>query len=96
MYKCFYEKETSDLLDIKEIFYLIDNYYLIEITLSPEVYIRQRKDLDCQLEFNWETIDMKYWQVYLTDWKSLLDVWTWRWEDELEQRIQEKGTQFNF
>lgn len=87
-YKCYCQRDDADCLELDELFYMVKNYYLIEICLENRLYIRQWKDLDCQLlNKEWETIDMSVWKLYLTDWENLLDVWDWWWEEELGEWI---------
>ena len=88
MYRTYYIADQSENLTLDEVFYMIKNYYLIEIVLDNDLCIRQWNDLDTQLLLNWETIDMKAWKVYLTDGNNLLDVWNWRGTDELEKWIE--------
>ena len=80
MKKCFVETQESEMLDYSEIFWMIKNYYLLEIVLDNELFIRQWKDI--------EMWDMNYWKVYLTDWRTIYDVWKGRWEDELQEWIE--------
>lgn len=88
-YRCYFQNFESEWLDIKEIFYMIKEYYFIELGLDNWLYIRQRKDVPMTYDTEDKSFDMKHWTVYLTDWDNIYDVWKWWWEDELQKRIEE-------
>ena len=85
----YYESEEFEEMSISDIFYLIKNYRLIEITLNNWYVIRQWKDLPTQYVIDWETYDMEYWKVYCTSGNKVIEsVWDWWWEDELKDYIE--------
>lgn len=88
---CFYEAEESEVFDLWELFYLVKEKKLIELSVSDRqcLYIRQWKDLPMDYD-DWNyNCHMEYWDLYLTDMgHTIYDKWYWRWEDELEEWIE--------
>jgi len=88
-FNVFYENEESEKMLIEDIFYLIKNYRLIEITLDNWYVIRQWKDVPMTYDTESESYQMEYWTVYCTSWNNVLEsVWTGWWEDELKDYIE--------
>ena len=87
-FSVFYENDESEKMLIEDIFYLIKNYRLIEITLDNWYAIRQWKDLPMVIERDWETFNMEYWKVYCCSWNVIESVWNWWGEDELKDYIE--------
>lgn len=82
-FECHCEMGESERLDLDEIRYSVKNYYLLEIQLREWgfLWIRQWKDIPCKIgDFN-----MDYWDLYLSDGKSIHDVWD---GDNLEKWIE--------
>ena len=92
-YNCYYQRDESEGLNIDEIFYMVKNFYLVEIVLDNWLAIRQRNEIPCNITVikNWEeqkeTINT--WNLYLTDGYFCYDIRK-RWgEDELEKWIDD-------
>ena len=93
-YNCYYQKDESEGLNIDEIFYMVKNYYLIEIELDNWLAIRQRNELPCEIlvriwDWKEQRQEIHTGNLYLTDWNVCFDIWHWRGIDELHQRIDE-------
>lgn len=92
LYSCYVENPEGEMLDISELFYMIKNYYLVEIPLDYWLYIRQWKDTkkeDVIIEDHGmeRKVSLKFWDIYLSDWEKILDKRQGRWEEDLEKWI---------
>ena len=89
-YRFYYQAQDSELWTLEELFYEIKSDNLIEITLSEEGWLRVKQWKDVPMTYEAQdkrVFDMQYGDVYLTDWKEIYDVWDWRWEKELGERL---------
>lgn len=93
-YRCYFQNMESEGLNIDEIFYMVKDYYFIELDLENWLYIRQRKDLDCEIlvriwDWKEQRQEIHTGNLYLTDWNVCFEIWHWWGIDELHQRIDE-------
>lgn len=88
LYQCSSFDDFTDMNSLDEIYYFIRNDLLHVVKLKNWLEISQRHEINATVETrNW-SLTMHYSDVYLTDWRNVIDVRNRRGEEELEDWIK--------